>query len=249
MTSLKAVPTIALISHSSIVSQTDLNDYVPHYQAYVDELLSHAYPIEAKILAPANGRKPAHAWPIYFADKLSEPEAAGYHTDSHQQPTSYIDAHQEPLFTGSHELAEMLRDPAGNSLYAAPSPDPSDAGKEVQILDELCDPCEDPSLGVEVDGVTLSDFILSGFGNGTAAPYDAAQKLTKAREVAINGYISWIDDHVWKQATNFEGQGFQVRVLGEAGQAKNEGKSLREWVDEQTRKYMRELGASLHTGK
>lgn len=241
----KATPTIALISHSSIVSQSELSDYVAPYQTYVSQLLSHTYGLDAQIVAPSDGRKPAHGWAMYFADRLNQPGAAGYHSDSHHQPAAYIDASEEPLFTGSHELAEMLVDPAGNSLYAAPSPDPADKGKLVQILDEVCDPCEDASLGVAVDGVSLSDFITPKFGNGAAGPYDAADKLKSAREVAINGYISWIDDHVWKQATNFAGEGFKVRVLGPAGQAKNEGKSLREWVDEQTRLHIAQLGISL----
>jgi hypothetical protein len=243
--SAKAAPTIALISHSRVLSQADLDAFVPHYQDYVDQLLRDVYAVEAQIIAPANGRKPSHAWPMYFADQLNQPGAAGYHSDSHHQPAAYIDANEEPLFTGSHELAEMLVDPSGNSLYAAPSPDPADDGKQVQILDEVCDPCEDPSFGIDVGGVTLSDFITPGYGTGNAGPYDAAGKLDAPREVAVNGYISWIDDHVWKQATNFEGQGFQVRVLGPAGQAKNEGKSLREWVDEQTRKHMAQLGIRL----
>ncbi len=92
---------------------------------------------------------------------------------------AYIDASPDPLFTGSHELAEMLGDPMGNNTYTAPSPDPADKGKEVEILDELCDPCEDNSFAIEVDGVSLSDFITSKFGNGTSGPYDAAEKLTK----------------------------------------------------------------------
>jgi hypothetical protein len=246
--SFKAAPTIALISHSSVISQSDLDDFVPHYQAYVDQLLRNAYEVEAQIVAPANGRKPHHAWAMYFADQLNQPEAAGYHSDSHHQPAAYIDVGEEPLFTGSHELAEMLVDPSGNSLYPAPSPDPADNGKEVQILDEVCDPCEDASFGIDVGGVPLSDFITPGYGTGSATPYDAAGKLTTPREVAVNGYISWIDEHVWKQATNFEGQGFQVRVLGPAGQAKNEGKSLREWVDEQTRRHMVHLGIRLTGG-
>ena len=249
MPSVKAAPTVALISHSSVVSQADLAAFVPHYQAYVDGPLRDVYGVAAQIVAPENGRKPRHAWAMYFADQLNQPEAAGYHSDSHHQPAAYIDANDEPLFTGSHELAEMLIDPAGNSLYAAPSPDKADDGKEVQILDEVCDPCEDPSFGIEVDGVTLSDFITPGYGTGNEGPYDAAGKLTAPREVAINGYISWIDEHVWKQATRFAGQGFQVRVLGPAGQAKNEGKSLREWVDEQTRRHMAHLGISLTGGR
>src|SRR5438045_1311323 len=129
---------------------------------------------------------------MYFQDGLDQPGAAGYHDDSLGVPAAYIDTGQDPQFTGSHELAEMLVDPTGNSFYAAPSPDPADNGKQVQILNEVCDPCEDKSF-------------------------------------AINGYISWIDEqqNVWKQATNFAGQGFQVRVLAPANQPQAEGKSPR----------------------
>lgn len=244
--SAQAVPTVALISQSSVVTQSQLADYVVPYQSYVDTLVRKYYPaISAKIVAPASGRGPSGAWIMHFLDGLNQPGAAGYHSDSHNKPVAFIDASQEPLFTGSHELAEMLGDPGGNSLYTAPSPDPADKGKEVEILDELCDPCEDNSFGIDVNGVSLSDFITANFGNGTQGPYDAADKLTAPREVAINGYISWIDGYVWKQATNFAGQGFRVRVLGPADQPKSEGKSLREWVDEKTREHLIELGLEL----
>jgi hypothetical protein len=242
----QAVPTVALISQSTKVSQSDLAGYVAPYQTYIDSWITKYYSTaKAKVVAPTNGRAPTGAWIMHYLDNLNQPGALGYHSDSHHKPVAYIDASQDPLFTGSHELAEMLGDPMGNNTYTAPSPDPADQGKEVEILDELCDPCEDNSFAIEVDGVSLSDFITPNFGNGTGGPYDAAEKLTKPREVAVNGYISWIDGYVWKQATNFSGQGFQVRVLGQSDQAKAEGKSLREWVDEQTRKYVVELGLEL----
>lgn len=62
-----------------------------------------------------------------------------------------------------------------------------------------------------------------------------------------NGYISWIDEQqdVWKQATNFAGQGFQVRVLGPANQPQTEGQSPREWIDAQTYEHMEALGVRL----
>lgn len=250
MASAKGVPTVALLSKSSTVSQADLEAYVAPYQAFVDDWLVKWYPTAgATIVAPQNGEKPAGAWPIYFEEHLNQPGAAGYHSDSRHQPVAYIDVNQGPMFTGSHELAEMLVDPGGNSLYNAPSPDPADDGKEVQILDEVCDPCEDDSFGIEVGGVALSDFITPAFGNGTNGPYDAAGKLTSAREVAINGYISWVDGDEVKQATNFTGQGFQVRVLGQADAPKGEGKSLREWVDEQTRNFVVEHGIKLRRSR
>ena len=242
----QAVPTIALLSQSSVVTQSELADYVAPYQSLVDDWIAKFYPaIGATIVAPRTGRAPAGAWIMHFLDGLDQPGAAGYHSDSHHQPGAYIDAGQDPLFTGSHELVEMLGDPAGNNVYLAPSPEPADAGKQVQILDELADPCEDDSFAINVDGVALSDFITPAFGNGSSGPYDAAEKLTAAREVGVGGYISWIDGFVWKQATNFDGPGFKVRVLGPADQAKHEGKSLREWVDEQTRMHVVALGVAM----
>jgi len=231
------------VSKSDVVSQSDLVDYVGPYQAYVDQWLTQHYPtVAAKIVAPADGRVPHGAWAMYYKDGLDQPGAAGFHSDSHRRPVAYVDAGQDPLFTGSHELAEMLLDPSGNSLYVAPSPDPADDGRQVEILDELCDPCEDNSFALQVDGVALSDYITPNFGNGSSGPFDAADALTGAREVALNGYISWIDGEQWKQATNFAGHGFRVRVLGPADQATKEGKSLREWVDERTREHIIELG-------
>jgi hypothetical protein len=242
----QAIPTIALLSQSSVVTQSDLADYVGPYQALVNDWIAKHYPtMSAAIVAPKSGRAPAGAWIMHFLDGLNHPGAAGYHSDSHHKPVAYVDAAQDPLFTGSHELVEMLGDPGGNNLYTAPSPDPNDAGKQVEILDELADPCEDNSFALSVDGVALSDFITPSFGNGTSGPYDAAEKLASPREIGVNGYISWIDVYVWKQATNFDSEGFKVRVLGPSDQAKHEGKSLREWVDEQTRAHVAALGLTL----
>lgn len=243
-----AVPTVALISQSSTLTQQDLQAYVAPYQSFVDDWLVKQYPnAGATIVAPADGQVPSGAWPMYFQDNINQPGAAGYHDDTGSEPAAYIDTGQNPQFTGSHELAEMLVDPTGNSLYSAPSPDPADNGKQVEILNEVCDPVEDQSFAISVAGVSLSDIITPSYGNGTSGPYDVADKLTAARQLGINGYISWIDEqqNEWKQATNFAGQGFQVRVLGPANQPQTEGRSPRQWVDERTFEHMDALGVRL----
>jgi hypothetical protein len=48
-----------------------------------------------------------------YVDGINRPGAADFHTDTRNRPTSYIDTGEEPPFTGSHELAEMLVDPSG----------------------------------------------------------------------------------------------------------------------------------------
>src|SRR5947209_13045682 len=168
-----APATVALISKSNTLSQQDLEGYVAPYQSYVENWIVRQYPdAGATVVAPPDGQAPSGAWVMYFQDGLDQPGAAGYHDDSSGVPAAYIDTGQDPQFTGSHELAEMLVDPTGNSFYAAPPPDPADNGKQVQILDEVCDPCEDQSFAIVLDGVPLSDFITPNYGNGTSGPYD-----------------------------------------------------------------------------
>lgn len=237
-----SVPTVALVSQSSVVSQKALGDYVPPLQQWVERQVNRYWHVNAMVVATAS--PPFGAWPFIFRDGLDEPGAAAYHTDDNGQPQAVIDTADEPLFNCSHELGETLKDPSGDHLYTAPSPDPADNGRPCQILLELCDPCEDPRFALTVDGVRLSDFITHQYGNGNSGPYSASGGLTAAREVGPNGYISYVIGGAWKQITNFDGEGWRVRALGPAGQAKREGKSLREWVDEHTRRHRATLKES-----
>src|ERR1700712_1847451 len=57
---------------------------------------------------------PVGYWPIVICDKLDAPGALGYHTDSHNQPISFVEADETWQLTCSHEAMEMLVDPWGN---------------------------------------------------------------------------------------------------------------------------------------
>src|SRR5262249_12471822 len=146
--------------------------------------------------------------------------------------------------TSSHECLEMLADPFGNRLMAGDSPDPNKPGR-VRFLVEVCDPCEDPSLGYTVNGVRVSDFYTPDYfeppqAHGAAAnkPYDFMGHITGPRQVLRSGYLSWQwPDGNWEQELFF----------GTTPEFKNIGKfdssfgSLRAWIDANSRPSRKEM--------
>lgn len=170
---------------------------------------------------------PVGYYQMIIKDDIDAPGAAGYHSDENNQPYSWIQYDSSWSVTCSHELLEMIADPWGNRLYPGVI-----QGKRVQILEEMCDPCE--AFTYVIDGVTVSDFVTPEFFS--AAPrkdhhYSFLGNLTSPYEVADGGYISWIDpsDNHWYQLTNFGG--VQVSDLGPAAELTKGFKTLREAID------------------
>jgi len=108
----------------------------------------------------------------------------------------------------SHEVIEILVDPAGQRLIEGINPlEPS---QRVSFLVEACDPCQDVSFGYQVDDnhpVLVSDFCLPSFyGQGTQlSPYTFGRNILSPLTVARGGYLSW---------RNSTAQWYQVRSLG-----------------------------------
>ncbi len=177
---------------------------------------------------------PVGYWPIVICDKLDQPGALGYHTDSHNQPISFVEADETWQLTCSHEAMEMLVDPWGNKMAAGNSIDPQNPGR-VNYLVEVCDPCEDASFAYSINGVLVSDFYTPDYFHPAASSrvrYSYTGAITSPREVKVNGYLSWVDPltNTWYQATYF-GNSIAIRPL--QGMQSN-GQSLRSQVDKLT---------------
>lgn len=88
---------------------------------------------------------PVDYWPVILRDDISQPGAAGYHTDDNGQPLSLVQADANWALTTSHEVLEMLADPFGNrTLAGSPPPQapaPISGFERVLYLVEVCDPC------------------------------------------------------------------------------------------------------------
>jgi hypothetical protein len=178
---------------------------------------------------------PVGYYKIFVRDNINEPGAAGYHTDDTHQPYALVQYDAEWTVTVSHELIEMIADPWGNRLYPG-----TINGKRVQILQELCDPCE--AFTYTVNGIEVSDFLTPHWYDPTMTPgkqYSFLGKLPGPHTVADGGYLSWLDpsDDHWYQETNF-GK-VEIADLGPNDKLIAGHKNLREAIDHHSRQNHR----------
>jgi hypothetical protein len=146
---------------------------------------------------------PLGYWPIIVRDDIDIPGVAGVHSDDNGQPFALVQFSDSWSLTASHEMLEMLADPAGDRLIAGQSPK-SDQGR-VEFLVEVADPSEDPQFGYTVNGLLVSDFLTPQFYDPVWVPgvrYSFGGHIPGPRQIVQGGYISWhepVSDHWWQQ--------------------------------------------------
>ena len=182
-------------------------------------------------------------WPVFIADDIPD-GLGGYHTTGHNQPFAMVQSGDTWSLSASHEVLEMLVDPSGNRLVAAPAV--TIAGNEVQdapgkfeYLVEVCDPSEDPDYAYLIDGVLVSDFYTPNYFDpvGSAgARYSFSGKITRPRQVLKNGYLSWYNaaTNRLQQVRHFGAPVIIDLGTGAPGAALIGGITLRSFVDRQT---------------
>ncbi len=174
--------------------------------------LPQCWPVQATVrYLPSAKKIPAGVWPVKLVRSLP-PGEGGFHLDKHNQPYAEVIAtpHDESWsIDASHEIIEMLVDPAGNRMHSSIAI--GVAGKTVEdttgqfnYLVEACDPCEANQYGYEIQGVLVSDFITPHFYDPMAVPgtrYSFTGALTGPRQILPGGYISFINQESdeWEQ--------------------------------------------------
>jgi hypothetical protein len=109
-----------------------------------------------------------------------------------RQPFSLVEANDSWTVTLSHEVLEMIADPYGNRLIAAPHP--LDPVERVKYLVEVCDPCQ--TVWYPINGVPVSDFYTPRYFDPVgpdAGRYSFTGEVTRPIEILDGGYLSWID--------------------------------------------------------
>lgn len=139
----------------------------------------------------ANAVPPGH-WGIVFLDDADQADAEGYHDDTADGvPLSKvfvkttIEAGDKVSVTASHELAEMLVDPATNLIA-------SNEDGSMLYAYEVCDAVEETEF--PVNGIAMSNFVLpswfEGFRAGKTDQFDYLKLCKKPFELLAGGYIS-----------------------------------------------------------
>jgi hypothetical protein len=232
---------VALVSEAASISFSDLSVVAAALQKQATRDFGPLWKVNATVSAFETLESiPVDYWPVIIRDNISQPGAAGYHTDEHGQPFALVQADDAWPLTASHETLEMLADPFGNRTVAGSpppqAPAPLSAFKRVVYLLEVCDPCEDAQFAYGVNGQTLSDFITPSYYSpttGTQTHCSFSGNVKAPHTVLEGGYVSFGNPVTkdWYQIQVINGE-VQAQSLGRLN---TNGRSLRETVDLQVR--------------
>lgn len=186
------VPTIAFVDRTT--GGVDLAGLVRVLQKYVDRHVAPIWGTPARLVA---ARKPLPgAWTMFFFDHAADARKLGFHKAAYKGfPIGRIFVQSviengEPLsLVTSHELAEMLVDPADN-LWAARRP-------RVLYAYEVCDPVEESFF--EIDRVPVSNFVYPSYFHAHLKPnstaFDHLDEVSRPFEILSGGYLQICTGH------------------------------------------------------
>jgi hypothetical protein len=197
-------PTIACFNQATVPLGVDLNKLISAMQNYVDNFVAPVWGTPAKLQKSTGFLK--GAWAVVFLDNADQAGALAYHDLTPDGlPISKVfvkttlDDKQLVSVSASHELVEMLVDPAINMMTTGPDP-------KLMYAYESADPVEE--LSFAVDGIEMSDFVLpsyfESFHKTGSVQFDHLDKVTKPFEVLTGGYQIIFKNGKWSQVFGSE---------------------------------------------
>jgi hypothetical protein len=197
-------PTIACFNKATIGLGVDFDDLIAAMQVYVDKFVAPVWGTPAQLVKTTGFQK--GAWAIVFLDDADQPGALAYHDltpdglpESKVFVKTTLDNHDLVSVSASHELVEMLVDPAINLMTTGPNP-------KLVYAYESADPVE--ALSFDVDGIQMSDFIYPSyfeeFHKPRAVQFDQLDKVTKPFQILSGGYQIVFKNGKWSQVFGSE---------------------------------------------
>ncbi|HEX8114187.1 MAG TPA: hypothetical protein VF516_40940, partial [Kofleriaceae bacterium] len=182
---------IALVPYQVSIDPNQLTRVAAALQRQVHEQFGPLWQIEATVspFVDWNAVPPDYTR-LIVVDHLDS-TALGVHADKDGKPYALVNAHGSWPLVASHELLEMLADPTGQQTR--PGPSPKQDGKTVDILVEVCDPCQGSRWSYEIDGIPVSEFCTPAFYGGGPGPWSYRGNVKAAHQVLKDGYLIWHD--------------------------------------------------------
>jgi hypothetical protein len=183
---------IALVPYQVSIDPSLLTRVAAALQRQVHEQFGPLWQIEATVSPFVDWNAvPADYARLIVVDHLDS-TALGVHADKDGKPYALVNGRGSswPL-VASHELLEMLADPTGQQTRSGPSP--RQDGKTVEILVEVCDPCQGSRWSYPIDGIPVSDFCTPAYYSGETGPWSYRGNVKAAHQVLKDGYLIWHD--------------------------------------------------------
>jgi hypothetical protein len=197
---------ISIKNDSSRLTDAQVSAVVPALQTQVSRDFAPPWGVDADLDFVPKGQQPlAGHWWLVVLDNSDQAGALGYHDMTPDGlPLGKVFAATDLQFgtqwtvTASHELLEMLGDPAIN--LTALTMTNFDLNQNVVgrlYAYEVCDACEADPDGYDINGVLVSDFVypawFESFRQTGSTQFDHQLRITDPFQLLPGGYISVYD--------------------------------------------------------
>jgi hypothetical protein len=193
------IPTIACFNKAKTALGVDFDALVAAMQVFVTQHVVPVWGTPARLVKSKGFVK--GAWAMVFLDDADEPNALAYHDLTPDGlPVSKVFV-RTTLQNGdlvsvsaSHELVEMLVDPAINMMTTGPDP-------RLVYAYESADPVEE--LNFKVNGIPMTDFVYPAYFENFHKPgsvrFDHLNKVNKPFQILAGGYQMVFKNGKWKE--------------------------------------------------
>jgi hypothetical protein len=192
-------PTIACFNKAITPLRVDFDALIAALQLYVDKHVAPVWGTPAKLIKTTGFRK--SAWAMVFLDKADTPGAEAYHDltpDGLPESKVFVKStfRNKDLVSvsASHELVEMLVDPATNMMTTGPH-------ARRMYAYESADPVE--NLSFPVNGILMSNFVYPAyfetFHKRGSMQFDHMKKIKAPFQLLSGGYQSVFRNNKWSE--------------------------------------------------
>jgi hypothetical protein len=192
-------PTIACFNNASVPMGVDFDALIAAMQVYVDKHVAPVWGTPAKLIKSQGYVK--NAWAMVFLDDADQEGALAYHDltpDGMPQAKVFVKTTlkngDKVSVSASHELVEMLVDPAINLMTTGPD------AKAVYAY-ESADPVE--ALTFKVQRIPMSNFVYPSYFEDFHPPgsvrFDHLKKVKHPFQVLSGGYQIIFKNGKWSQ--------------------------------------------------
>ena len=193
------VPTIACFNKATVALGVDFDALIAAMRVFVDKHVAPVWGTPAKLIK-SNGFVKG-AWAMVFLDNADQPGALAYHDltpDGLPQSKVFVKTtlknNDLVSVSASHELVEMLVDPAINLMTTGPD-------LKLAYAYESADPVE--ALSFPVNGIPMTDFVYPAYFESFHKPgsvqFDRLKKVTKPFQILSGGYQIIFKNGKWSQ--------------------------------------------------
>jgi len=194
-----AVPTIACLNKATTPLGVDLDALIGAMQAYINNNVAPVWGTPATLVKTTDFQP--GAWAMVFLDNADQAGALAYHDltpDGLPEAKVFVkttlDNNDLVSVSASHELVEMLVDPAINVMTTGPD-------RTTVYAYESADPVE--ALSFDVSGIQLSDFVYPSYFEDFHQPgsvlFDQMNQVEAPFQILAGGYQIILKDGQWSQ--------------------------------------------------